>query len=518
MEMLADPSIWVGLLTLIVLEVVLGIDNLVFIAILADKLPAHQRDKARLLGLSLALVMRLILLASIAWIVGLTATVFSLLGHDFSWRDIILAGGGVFLLIKATMEIHERLEGNDEHGGNGAVKATFWITIAQILALDAVFSLDSIITAVGMVDHLWVMMTAVVVAMGIMIAASRPLTAFVGRHPTVIILCLSFLLLIGFSLVAEAFGFHVPKGYLYAAIGFSILIEGFNQVSTRNRRKVLSQQPLRQRAADSILRLLTPREPTPETGDHGGGHAGATAASDEGHAFEPAEREMIHGVITLADLPVGAIMTAREEVFWLDVEEDIRGNAERLIESGRTRVLICRGSLDELLGTAETRRLLPAMLSGDEVDLVALAERPLIVHEDLSALKLIDVLRETDEKFAVVVDERGGIDGVVTTTDIFAAIAGDLADDEVEAAWTRVDDQTIEADATIALSDLREPLGLDQWPSSGRYSTLGGFLLFEFGRMPDVGDQIRRFGFDFTVLSIRPSRIARVMIVASTSV
>ncbi|AXB80157.1 transporter associated domain-containing protein [Novosphingobium sp. P6W] len=511
MEMLADPSIWVGLLTLVLLEVVLGIDNLVFIAILADKLPAHQRDKARLLGLSLALVMRLILLASIAWIVGLTTTVFSLLGHDFSWRDIILAGGGVFLLIKATMEIHERLEGHDEDGGNGAVKATFWVTIAQILALDAVFSLDSIITAVGMVDHLWVMMTAVVVAMGIMIAASRPLTAFVGRHPTVIILCLSFLLLIGFSLVAEAFGFHVPKGYLYAAIGFSILIEGFNQVSTRNRRKALSQQPLRQRAADSILRLLTPRERSPEAGDNGG-DASAAATSDEGHAFEAAEREMIHGVITLADLPVGAIMTAREEVFWLDVEDDIRGSAERLIESGRTRVLICRGSLDDLLGTAETRRLLPAILSGEEVDLVALVERPLIVHEDLSALKLIDVLRETDEKFAVVVDERGGIDGVVTTTDIFAAIAGDLADDEDEAAWTRVDVRTIEADATIALSDLREPLGVDQWPSSGRYSTLGGFLLFEFGRMPDVGDQIRRVEFDFTVLSIRPSRIAQVRI------
>ncbi|MET0245244.1 MAG: TerC family protein, partial [Sphingomonas sp.] len=260
METLLDPSIWVGLLTLIVLEVVLGIDNLVFIAILADKLPPHQRDRARLLGLSLALVMRLVLLASIAWIVGLTAPVVSVAGWDFSWRDIILAGGGVFLLVKATMEIHERLEGNDDHGATGGAHAAFWVVIVQILALDAVFSLDSIITAVGMVEHLWVMMVAVIVAMTIMIIASKPLTAFVGRHPTVIILCLSFLLLIGFSLVAEGFGFHMPKGYLYAAIGFSILIEGFNQISTRNRRRAMAQLPMRQRAADGIYRLLTPSQ------------------------------------------------------------------------------------------------------------------------------------------------------------------------------------------------------------------------------------------------------------------
>jgi len=225
MEMLFDPTVLAGLATLIVLEVVLGIDNLVFIAILADKLPPHQRDKARLIGLSLALVMRLALLASIAWIIGLTAPVFSVGDHSVSWRDIILIGGGIFLLIKATKEIHERLEGEMSHGTSGVAHASFGIVIAQILALDAVFSIDSILTAVGMVDELWVMMTAVIVAMVIMIAASKPLTAFVGQHPTVIILCLSFLLLIGLSLILEGVHIELPKSYLYAAIGFSIVIE-----------------------------------------------------------------------------------------------------------------------------------------------------------------------------------------------------------------------------------------------------------------------------------------------------
>ncbi|MBR9859078.1 MAG: TerC family protein, partial [Gammaproteobacteria bacterium] len=225
MEFLMDPSMWAGLLTLIILEIVLGIDNLVFIAILVKKLPPHQRDKARIIGLSLALLMRLVLLSVVSWLVTLTAPLITLGELSFSGRDLILMGGGIFLLFKATTELHERLEGKMHEEETSTVYAGFGVVIAQILVLDAVFSLDSIITAVGMVDSLPVMMTAVVLAMLVMVAASKSLTDFVNAHPTVVVLCLSFLLMIGFSLVAEGFGFHIPKGYLYAAIGFSILIE-----------------------------------------------------------------------------------------------------------------------------------------------------------------------------------------------------------------------------------------------------------------------------------------------------
>ena len=188
-DWMADPTAWLGLATLIVLEVVLGIDNLVFIAILADKLPEHQRNRARMIGLSLALIMRLALLASIAWVVTLTAPLFTLFGMDFSGRDLILIFGGMFLLFKGTMELHERLEGAAEHvGGKRTQHAVFWHVIAQIVVLDAVFSLDSVITAVGMVEEISIMMTAVIFAMALMMVASRPLMAFVSRHPTVVIL------------------------------------------------------------------------------------------------------------------------------------------------------------------------------------------------------------------------------------------------------------------------------------------------------------------------------------------
>jgi predicted tellurium resistance membrane protein TerC len=231
-DWISDPSAWIGLATLIVLEIVLGIDNLVFIAILADKLPPHQRDSARLIGLALALIIRMALLASIAWVVTLTTPLFSVLDFGFSGRDLILIVGGLFLLFKGTMELHERLEGQAAHGEKKVVHAVFWQVIVQIVVLDAIFSLDSVITAVGMVQHLPVMMIAVVFAVGVMLLLSKPLTAFVSKHPTVVILCLGFLMMIGFSLIIEGFGFHVPKGYLYAAIGFSVIIEALNQLAT----------------------------------------------------------------------------------------------------------------------------------------------------------------------------------------------------------------------------------------------------------------------------------------------
>jgi len=227
MAWLTNPESWIALLTLTVLEIVLGIDNVIFISILAGKLPGERQAKARRLGLFLAMFIRIGLLASLAWIVSLTKPLFSVLGHDISGRDIILLGGGMFLLAKATHEIHERLEG-EEGEASGRAPASFSGVIVQILLLDIVFSLDSVITAVGMASHLSIMITAVVVAVAVMMVASGAIGNFVQRHPTVKMLALSFLLLIGMSLIAEGFGQHVSKGYIYFAMGFSVFVEMLN--------------------------------------------------------------------------------------------------------------------------------------------------------------------------------------------------------------------------------------------------------------------------------------------------
>jgi predicted tellurium resistance membrane protein TerC len=225
----------IAFVTLAVLEIVLGVDNIIFISILSAKLPKDQQKRARRLGLLAAMFMRIGLLFSLAWVIGLTAPLFSVAGHPISGRDIILIGGGLFLLAKATYEIHDKLEGEEGHA-SAKTAATFASVILQIMALDIVFSLDSVITAVGMVEEIWIMVAAVVVAVLIMMVAAEPISAFVEDHPTVKILALSFLLLIGVSLVAEGFGTHIPKGYIYFAMGFSVFVEAIN-IRIRARRR-----------------------------------------------------------------------------------------------------------------------------------------------------------------------------------------------------------------------------------------------------------------------------------------
>lgn len=227
MDWITDPQIWIALVTLTALEVVLGIDNIIFISILASKLPESQQARARQVGLTLAMFVRIALLFSLSFIIRLTAPIFSIFGLGISGRDIILLAGGLFLLGKATYEIHEKLEGEEGHA-SAKVKATFTSVIIQILLLDIVFSLDSVITAVGMVEQLAVMVAAVMIAVGIMLLAAGSVSEFVERHPTVKMLALSFLLLIGFSLVVEGLHQHIPKGYIYFAMGFSVFVEMLN--------------------------------------------------------------------------------------------------------------------------------------------------------------------------------------------------------------------------------------------------------------------------------------------------
>ena len=247
MTLAADPAVWAALITLIVMEVVLGIDNLVFISILSNKLPEHQRQKARRIGISLALIMRLVLLSTLAFIVGLTAPVFELPWHGalnehgepawelaFSWRDLILIAGGLFLIWKATTEIHHSVDPQDSDSSldkQSPIAMNFGAAIIQILLLDLVFSIDSILTAVGMTEHLPVMVIAVIVAVTVMLVAADPLANFINNNPTVVMLALGFLLMIGATLIADGFGVHVPKGYIYAAMAFSGLVEGLNMAS-----------------------------------------------------------------------------------------------------------------------------------------------------------------------------------------------------------------------------------------------------------------------------------------------
>ncbi|WP_199100865.1 TerC family protein [Dyella sp. ASV21] len=509
-DWLADPTAWAGLLTLVVLEIVLGIDNLVFIAILADKLQARERDKARVLGLSLALVMRLALLGAMSWLVKLTTPIVEWGAVSLSWRDIILLLGGAFLLFKATVELHERLEAGDDHDAAKRAPARFWLVVAQIVALDAVFSLDSVITAVGMVDHLSVMMIAVVVAMILMISASKPLTAFVNARPTVVILCLSFLLMIGFSLVAEGFGFHIPKGYLYAAIGFSIMIEAFNQTMRRNRQRSLlgSARSLRDRTATAVLNLLGGAGD-----DEDAAPKAATSSSETGMAvFGKDELAMVQGVLDLAHRPVRSIMTPRPEINWIDPRESPEQLRAEVTASSHAWLPVAGDDLDQLIGVASSRDLLASLLEHGGIDTDQVVRKPLTVLESLSVLRLIEEFRRQPLQVALVVDEYGSVLGLVTPTDVLEVIAGEFPDEESgdPSAVQHADGSWI-LDASLDLRRVEHLLGR-KLSGDDSFSTLAGYVLEQLGRLPSVGDTLTSEGLHLEVLAMDGARIERLKV------
>lgn len=511
MEWLLDPTIWVGLLTLVVLEIVLGIDNLIFIAILADKLPPAERERARVIGLSLALLMRLGLLAGMSWLVQLTAPLVAFWGFSLSGRDLILIMGGFFLLFKGTLELHERLEGKRIEATNARVYASFWVIVTQIVVLDAVFSLDAVITAVGMVDELSVMMTAVVIAMVIMLLASKPLTRFVNAHPTVVVLCLGFLLMIGFSLVGEGFGFLIPKGYLYAAIGFSVLIEMLNQLARHKGLKLEARRPMRERTAETVLRMLGKRLP-----DEIVEEPVRPMGQPEPVSFGIEERNMVSGVLTLAERSIHSVMTPRTEISWVNLEDDPQVIQQQIAKVPHSFFPVCRGSVDDVVGIGRAKEMIADLLTHGNIRRGNLRE-PIIVHDTISIIRLMDTLKRSRGQLVLVADEFGTIQGLVTPIDVFEAIAGEFPDeDELPDIVPDGEGQWL-VDGAADLHHLEQVLETEGLVNDDReYTTLAGYLLEKFGQLPARGDfyvfKGKHAQFRFEVMNIDGRRIAQVKV------
>lgn len=510
-ELFSDPATWVGLATLVVLEIVLGIDNLVFIAILANKLPPHQRNKARNMGLGLALVMRLILLSMMSWLITLTDPILAIGRFGLSVRDLILIVGGVFLLFKATHELHERLEGKPESLNESQVYAGFAAVVAQIVILDAVFSFDAVITAVGMAQHLPVMMAAVIIAMVIMVAAAKSLTEFVGKHPTVVILCLSFLLMIGFSLIVEGLGFHIPKGYLYAAIAFSIVIEMFNQFAQRNRVKYENQTPIRDRTADAILRLMGGKtqgkhQENPITPENN-----AAAFDFESMPFAQEERYMISGVLALNERNVQTIMTPRSEISWVNINGSHAEIREQLLNTPHSLFPVCRDSIDKVLGVVRAKDVLALLDSGvtnidTAIKPLLAKQQPVFVAETIDNLKLLNMLKNAKGNLAMVIDEYGQVAGLVTPLDVLEAIAGEFPDEDETLEIVKHEDYWL-VEGTASLHQLRLELSDPDFLMDADQFTIGGYIIGQLPDLPQVNDTFTAEGYKFTILDTSSSRI-----------
>ncbi|WP_300719368.1 transporter associated domain-containing protein [uncultured Desulfovibrio sp.] len=540
---IADPSAWAGLGTLIVLEVVLGIDNLVFISILTSRLHSQaQRRRAFLTGLGLALLMRLVLLSAIAWIVSLTEPLVTIFGKAFSWRDFILMGGGIFLLLKGTMELHERLEGGMAEYSSAPTRSGFWQVIIQILVLDAVFSLDSIITSVGMVDHIPVMMLAVIVAMAVMVMAAAPLTSFVERHPTVIILCLGFLLMIGLSLLMDGLGYHIPKGYLYAAICFSVLVEICNQMALRNRRKRISMRDMRESMAMAVLGLLGGGRPGEEEARR---DAAALASESEGQPlFEPEERDMVARVIRLSGRTARFIMTPRHRVRWLDSGADYATACRFASESLSPWLPVLDPDRDEVLGVIHTGDLavltpgatpagrgasgaapekmaapasgpgMPAAQDGEDAQgwsILPLLRPAPTVFEHASLTEMLETFREEPTPLAFVRDEYGSVVGCITPTDLVSVLAGQMGDMPAGPEACRQPDGSWIMPGRLTVDAVTSWLGIHLPPRSSS-ATLAGLLLEALGHIPHEGERVRIQGWRMKIVKMDGNRIDQVRV------
>lgn len=504
---LMDPSVWVSLAILLLLEVILGIDNLIFIAILANKLPPKQRNKARVVGLSLALIMRIGLLTIMTWLITLTEPLFidPFLHHPFSFRDIIMILGGFFLIQKATRELHERIEGEIDFNNKSKSYAKFWPIVAQIIVLDAVFSFDAVITATSIADHLWVMVLAVTISMGMMIFAAKALTVFVHRHPTIVVLCLSFLLMIGLTLVVEGFGFAIPKGYIYAAIGFSIFIEIMNQWIHRKQENVYNQYSRRERTTNMVLRMLgTGLEEELDEED-------SEEKTEEAPVlFGEEERNMVSGVLTLGERTIRSIMTPRNEISWINVQDSKEKLLESMDENPHNQFPICDGTLDNVKGVARSKDIVMDLIEYGEVQEQSI--KPIIFsHRSTSVLKMMETFRDSKAHLVVVIDDFGGVQGVITLLDVFEAIAGEFPDEDEGLSVEKISEDEWNIDAGCDLLLVEQTLNtrglVDE---DGDYSSLGGLMVDLFDRLPEKGDSLDIEGFRFSVMNVDDKRILMV--------
>ncbi|MBS7825604.1 CBS domain-containing protein [Wohlfahrtiimonas chitiniclastica] len=512
MEVLLDPSIWVSLIILIVLEIVLGIDNLIFIAILSNKLPPRQRNRARITGLSLALIMRIGLLSVMTWMITLTQPLFTdpFFQHPFSVRDIILVFGGFFLLQKATRELHERIEGGMIVEGKSKGYAKFWPIVLQIIVLDAVFSFDAVITATSIAKHLWVMVAAVSISMGLMLFAAKALTDFVNRHPTIVVLCLSFLLMIGLSLIMEGFGIEVPKGYIYAAIGFSVFIELINQLINRNLLKQESKYSRRERAANLVLKMLGTNDKHEES---------EAEEEDDNHLDEPEifgqdERNMVSGVLTLGDRMIRSIMTPRNNISWINIQDSKEEILRQVKEIPHNYFPVCDGHLDEVIGVVRAKDVIADLMTTGEIDRENTIKPAIFSHRSTTVLKMMDIFRHTNAHMVIVTDDFGSVHGVITLLDIIEAIAGEFPDEDEKASIEVIgEDEWIMA-GSCDLHLVEQTLSVRGLvDEQDDYSSLGGMLVDIFDNVPAVGDSLELQGYLFMVKEVDDRRILNVHVV-----
>ena len=510
MDFFSDPALWAGLIILICIEVVLSLDNLALVDVLAEKLPEDQRGRARTLGMLLALGVRVGLLWVIWQVLTVDAPVFTLAGFVFSPRSILLLGGGVFLIAKATRGLHDRLEGGSPMEDTASDNTGFWYIAAQIAALDAIFSLDGVAVALGLMDSLGLMILAVVAAMPMAILLTRKRPHFRLRHSTIQILCLDYLMIVGLVLVADAAGLHIPKGYVYAAIGFSMLVEAGRQILDRRRDLRLGQRSLRLRTAGTVLRLLGSSTTFRK-------QPGSEISADSAGMADGA-RDMLYGVLTLGERHIRSIMTPRPEITWVDIEDTPTEIRNEVRQSPHSVYPVRSSNTDEVLGVVYGKDIMAVLPEAGDFDLNDILRPPVFVQDSVGILRLMEVLRATRAKIVLITEEYGSVVGLVTPLDILEVIAGEFPEVDEDPDFIPDGENCWKVDGGTDLHRLELLLDTDILrENAGDYVTLGGYLMHNLGRLPQSGDTLEEGDLYFEVLEATDRKVDLVRVRKKTT-
>jgi len=513
MEWTLQGSAWLGLVTLLLLELNLGVDHLRFIGTINGAPPDPQRQTASRVSLLVAWGLSMLMLIGISQLLAAPKQLMTVGSIALSWHQLLFISAGFWLVLSATSSLHNRLDEGGPRTRHQRSHSKRWQWLLHIGLSHGVFVLNSVVTALGLVDAPGIMAIAITLSSGILLFAPATLRHRIAQTPSILILCLGLLLMIGFSLVVQGFGYAVPKNYLYAAIIFSFGIEGLNQLARRNVYRRETRRPLRERTAEGILRMLG-RELIPSS------TVTKTLTADTptlpAQAFEPEERNMVSGVLRLADRHIHSMMTPRADISWINIHDSADQIRTRLSTSPHGFFPVCENTLDNILGIARAKDLIGDILQYGSIRRASIRQ-PILVHDSIRPLDLMETLRNARGQVVIVIDEFGAVAGLVTAMDIFEAIAGDFPDEDETPDIVESGPNQWIVDGGADLYQLEQTLhltGLQQEDQD--FSTLAGLLLDQFGHLPKVGAsltlQLPAGALSARILDIQDRRIVKVLL------
>ncbi|CAL4321502.1 UPF0053 inner membrane protein YoaE [Buchnera aphidicola (Periphyllus testudinaceus)] len=495
-----NSSVLTGLLSLIILEIILGIDNLIFLTILVKKLNPKQRKKARNIGLILSLFIRISFLSLISWSTSLTNPFYINKYITLSIREIIFLIGGIFLSLVSLFELNHKLKKKYSKKLKKKKYSNFWIVILQIVVLDAIFSLDSIITAVGLINNIVIMTLAIIISMLFMLFILKSIKNFINTYPTIIILCLGFLLMIGMNLIMEVLGLYIPKTYFYSAIGFSIFVELFNQISKYNFLLHQYTRPIRIRVLEKFLQIL-------KTEKKKNNHLKKIKKNKKYFSkkygnFYKEEKYMIFSLLNLSKRSIKSIMTPRKEISWININESPNKIKKKLLNTPHNLFPICKGNLDNIISVIRAKELLSIIEKKKNILDFVSKNKPIIVFEKLHSINLLKILKKSKGNMIIVINKFYIVQGIITPLDFLKAITGDIPDsDETPDIIKNKNSWLIKGSTN--LYSIQQFLNIKNFIYKKiMHASIAGLLIDKIGKIPSPGETITIYSFNFKILKI----------------